>query len=192
MIRSLLLALALLPFSAMAGEALVSWGAPTERTDGTPLPAAELAGYTVYWGPTSRGYTGEAVVDGGGTLSYRVIELPPGTWYFAVIARTTDGLQSTYSAEVSKTIEAVHDPLPPMPPDPVIIPAGETQFAYIINQAEGRLTLVPAGTVAAGTVCDASQAIRDSNGLTMFRIPDSAVAWSGTVRRSLVFSPCGN
>lgn len=189
MIRSLVLALVLLSFSATAGEALLTWSAPTARVDGTPLPVNELAGYTVLWGPAARNYTGQAAVAGGGTLTYLVSELPPGTWYFAVVARTTDGLQSAPSAEVSKTIEASPEPLPPT--DPAIVPDG-VQFAYIINQAGGRLALVPVGVVANGTVCDASQAVRDSNGLTAFRVPESSVTWSGTVRRSLVFSPCGN
>ena len=187
-----MLALVLLSFSATAGEALLTWSAPTARVDGTPLPLNELAGYSVLWGPATRTYTGLATVEGGGSLSYRVTELPPGTWYFAVVARTTDGLQSAPSAEVSKAIEGVPDALPPLPPaDPAIVPDGE-QFAYIINQAGGRLALVPVGVVANGTVCDASQAVRDSNGLTAFRVPESAVTWSGTVRRALVFSPCGN
>ena len=173
--------------AAHAGEARLSWSAPTQRVDGSALD--NLAGYRALWGTTPRAYTEEQVINDPATLELQITGLAPGTWYFAVTAFDATGLESAYSAEVSKTIEASPNPLPPA--DPAIVPAG-TQFAYIINQAGGRLALVPVGTVANGTVCDASQAVRDANGLTAFRVPAGAVTWSGTVRRDLVFSQCGN
>jgi hypothetical protein len=182
------LALILLPFAAFAGDATVSWGEVTQRVDGTPVT---ISTYRVYFNPDAAPTKADGFVTVTDALTYRFDGLAPATWYFAATALDDDGLESALSAVVSKSIEASPDPLPPVPPDPVIVPGG-TQFAYIINQAGGTLALVPVGTVAAGTVCDASQAVRDSNGLTAFRIPDSAVTWSGNVRRSLVFSPCGN
>ena len=179
------LALILLPLAALASETTVEWGAVTEREDGTPV---EISDYRVYYGTALPVNEFRAVE---GATRYVFEPLPAGTWYFNVTALDGAGLESARSVTGSKTIIAVDNPLPPIPPDPVIV-QDDAQFAYIINQAEGRLALVPVGTVAAGTVCDASQAIRDSNGLTAFRVPASAVTWSGTVRRGLVFSPCGN
>ena len=174
-----------------AGEARLSWSAPTRRVDGTPLAASELAGYTAHWGPATRNYTGEMLIEGGDVLTYTVTDLPVGTWYFAVRARSTDGLQSAYSAEVSKTIEASPEPLPPIAPDLTVAgPSGESRPAYVINQAEGTLALVPVGLVPVGTPCDSTQAVRDWNGVTAFLVPESAVTWLGTVRRSVVLAEC--
>lgn len=177
------LALSLLPFAAFAGDATVSWGEVTQRTDGSPVTITD---YRVYFTPDTAPTKADSFVTVQG-LSYRFDGLAPATWYFAATALDSAGLESALSVVVNKTITAV-DVLP-LPPDPVTV---EAQFAYIINQANGRLTLVPAGTVPAGVPCDASQAIRDSNGITAFLVPESAVVWSGTVQRSVVFSPCGN
>lgn len=174
-----------------AGEARLSWSAPTQRVDGTPLTAAELAGYSAHWGTTPRILTESAEIEGGDVLTYTVTDLPAGTWYFAVRARTTDGLQSAYSTEVSKTIDASPEPLPPIAPDLTVAGAtGESRPAYVINQAEGNIVLVPAGLIPAGTPCDSTQAVRDWNGVTAFLVPESAVTWSGTVRRSVVLATC--
>jgi hypothetical protein len=186
--RAILLSLlSILCGIAHAGDARLSWSAPTQRVDGSALE--NLAGYNVFWGTAPRGYDFTATVEDPATLTYFIDGLAAGTWYFAVTAFDATGLESAYSAEVSKTIE---QSLPPLPPaEPAIVPGG-TQFAYIITQAGGRLVLTPVGTVAPGTQCDSSQAARDANGLTAFRIPEASVTWSGSVRRSLVFSPCGN
>lgn len=188
MFRSFIFAalMALLPTLAAAGDATVSWGAVTQRVDGTPVT---ISTYRVYFNPNAAPTKADGFVTVTDALTYRFDGLAPAEWYFAATALDSDGLESALSAVVSKVIEASPEPLPPA--DPAIVPDGE-QFAYIINQAGGRLALVPVGVVANGTVCDASQAVRDSNGLTAFRVPESAVTWSGTVRRALVFSPCGN
>jgi hypothetical protein len=61
--------------------------------------------YTVYWGTTSGSYTSSAAAGTG--LSYLVDDLAPGeTYYFAVKATTSDGLESPYSDEVSATVPA--------------------------------------------------------------------------------------
>lgn len=173
---------------AVAGTARVYWEPSTQRVDGTPVT---ISVYNVYYG-TEPGQFPQFVTVTEGALEYLFEQLAPGAWYFAVTAVDDDGLESGLSAVVSKTIEAVPDPLPPVPPGGVTVPGGAVQYAYVINQAEGRIALVPVGTVPAGTPCDASQAIRDANGVTAFLVPESAVVWSGSVRRSVVFSPCGN
>ena len=85
------------------GSATLTWVAPTLRTDGTLLD--DLAGYKVYWGTESRNYTESIQIDNPGVTTYIVENLGPGTHYFATTALSSDGLESDYSNEASKTIQ---------------------------------------------------------------------------------------
>ena len=88
--------------SANMGTATLSWTPPTERADGSPI--GELAGYEVLYGQQSRNYDTTIELNNSGLTRYMIEGLGPGTWYFAVKAITTDGLESAPSQEVSKTI----------------------------------------------------------------------------------------
>ena len=169
-----------------AGEARVSWSAPTERTDGTPL--TNLAGYRVLWGTAPRNYVQSAVVMHP-TTPYTVTDLPEGTHYFAVTAFDANDLESAYSAEVSKTIEAPPPAIPPAPPGGLTV-QDTARAAYSFQNTIDRIALVPVGMVPAGTPCDGSQAVRDSNGVTGYVVPKSAVAWAGSVRSEVVVAAC--
>jgi len=71
----------------------------------------DIAGYILYWGTASRSYSQS--VDVGNVTQYTINGLNDlQTYYFAVRAYNTDGLQSAYSAEVSKMI--------PLNPDRVL------------------------------------------------------------------------
>jgi hypothetical protein len=89
-----------------AGDATLSWNPPTTNVDGTP--ATDLAGYKVYYGTASGTYT--QAVDAGLTITpvtptYTVTNLVTGnTYYFAVTAYDTSGIESGFSDEVSKFI----------------------------------------------------------------------------------------
>ncbi|NGX16853.1 putative Ig domain-containing protein [Wenzhouxiangella sp. XN24] len=87
---------------AVTGNATLSWSAPTERADGSPI--GELAGYEVLYGQQSRNYDIVIELDNPGVTRYMIEGLGPGTWFFAVKAVTKDGLESAPSQEVSKTI----------------------------------------------------------------------------------------
>jgi hypothetical protein len=82
-------------------SALLSWTAPTQNTDGSDL--TNLAGYKVYWGPSSRNYTQKANVNGASATSFTA-SLTPGTWFFAITALDSTGGESAKSNEVSKTV----------------------------------------------------------------------------------------
>lgn len=90
-----------LAHGAAMGTATLSWSPPTERADGSPLGA--LAGYEVLYGQQSRNYDTIIELNNAGLTRYTIEGLGPGTWYFAVKAVTTDGLESAPSREVSKT-----------------------------------------------------------------------------------------
>jgi hypothetical protein len=88
--------------SSTDGTATLSWSAPTENADGTPV--TDLAGYRVYYG-TSPGDLSQSIeVSGAQTTTYEVENLPAGTYYFAVAAYNTSGVESAQSNVGSKTI----------------------------------------------------------------------------------------
>jgi hypothetical protein len=82
----------------------LAWDANTEP---------DLAGYKVYWGRTSRQYDNSPVptVAPSANPTFTTPALSNGTWYFAVTAYNTAGLESGYSNEVSTTIATA--PAPP-------------------------------------------------------------------------------
>jgi hypothetical protein len=87
--------------TSSSNSATLSWEAPTTNADGTPL--TDLGGYKVYYGTSSGNYT--VSLDVGNVTTYKIDNLTPGTYYFAVTAYDTSGNESGYSNEVSKTIE---------------------------------------------------------------------------------------
>lgn len=88
--------------SAALGAATLSWQAPTENTDGSVL--TDLAGFRVVYGTSSGALNQTIQVASPGASSYVVDQLASGTWYFAVKAYSADGLESSQSNVVSKTI----------------------------------------------------------------------------------------
>jgi hypothetical protein len=85
-----------------ADAADVSWSAPTQRTDGTPL--TNLAGFRVYYGLDAANLDRAVDVADAALTSARVAALEPGTWYFAVTAVDADGVESAPAGPVSKVV----------------------------------------------------------------------------------------
>jgi hypothetical protein len=84
------------------GTATVSWEPPTQRTDGSAL--TDLAGYRVYYGKDQNALSHTIVIDTAGQTSQFIDNLDGGTWYFAVTAVCSKGLESPKSEIGSKTI----------------------------------------------------------------------------------------
>lgn len=82
------------------------WDAPTTNTDGSPLnPVTELSTYKIYYGPASHMYTAVVSIQNPGTTTIsQALELPLGTYYFAVTTVDAAGQESDYSNELMKTI----------------------------------------------------------------------------------------
>ncbi len=86
-----------------SGSASLSWVAPTENTDGSPL-GSDLAGYKIYWGPSEGNYTSSVRIDNPGLTTYTISELTAGTWYFVATAFNQSDVESQYSNVASKQV----------------------------------------------------------------------------------------
>jgi hypothetical protein len=78
----------------------VSWAAPTTNVDGTPL--ADLSGFKLYYGQSAQQLDRVLQIGTSSTTSQAVQNLASGTWYFAVAAVNTAGLESALSALATK------------------------------------------------------------------------------------------
>lgn len=79
----------------------VSWTPPTKNADGTAL--TDLKSYNVYQGmsATALSKVGSIPV---GTLAYTTPKLTPGTYYFAITAVNSAGIESVQSATISTVL----------------------------------------------------------------------------------------
>ena len=103
-------------FLADAGQITLTWD---------PNPESDLAGYRVYFGSASRGYTN--LVDSGRSNTNTVTGLVDGaTYFFSVTAYNTNGLESDYSNEVQLTVS---NGTPPTPIPPSVALTGVTAGA---------------------------------------------------------------
>lgn len=84
------------------GSATLSWQPPTQNSDGSPL--TNLAGYKVYWGTVQGTYPNSVTINNPGIATYVVTNLAPNTYFFAVTAVNTSGVESAQSNSASKTI----------------------------------------------------------------------------------------
>lgn len=85
------------------GSATLSWTAPTLNEDGSPL--TNLQGYRIYYGTSSSNLSQVLEIPDGGIRSAVVEDLAPATWYFALKAYNTSGVESSFSNVASKTIQ---------------------------------------------------------------------------------------
>jgi len=88
--------------ASSTGAATLSWQAPSENIDGTPL--TDLAGYRIRYGTDVNALTQEVEINTVGTTTYMITNLAPATYYFAVKAVTAAGVESSLSDIASKTI----------------------------------------------------------------------------------------
>jgi hypothetical protein len=87
---------------AVAGRATLSWQAPSENLDGSPL--TDLAGFRVYYGNSVNDLRYVIQVADPGARSHVIEDLTVGTWYFAATAYNRSGGESSPSDVASKKI----------------------------------------------------------------------------------------
>jgi fibronectin type III domain protein len=90
------------PPPSTSGNATLSWQAPTTDTNGAPL--TDLAGYRIYYGTSATDLSDTIQLTSVGLQTYVIQNLASGTWYFAVTAVASTGVESALSDVVSKTI----------------------------------------------------------------------------------------
>ena len=90
------------PPPASSSNISFSWVAPTENSNGSPL--TNLAGYKIHYGTASQDYTQVVAVNNPSLNRYVLDSLPSGTWYFAITAYNSAGIESTLSGEISATL----------------------------------------------------------------------------------------
>ena len=81
---------------SVLGSLQISWQAPTENVDGTPVDG--IATYRIHYGDFSRNY--DVIIDVAGNQRNHVLELPVGSYYIAMTAVDIDGEESALSQEI--------------------------------------------------------------------------------------------
>jgi hypothetical protein len=76
----------------------VSWIAPTENEDGTPL--TDLAGYRIYYGTSSGNYSETIAIDSAGVTSYMIENLTSGTYYLVMTSINSQDMESKETPEL--------------------------------------------------------------------------------------------
>ncbi len=87
-----------------AGRVLLSWTAPTARTDGAFLPVTELQGYRIYYGSSENDLSVLVDLNDDSITEYTVDTLPSGSYYFAISAYDSDGVESGLSNVINKDV----------------------------------------------------------------------------------------
>jgi hypothetical protein len=85
-----------------SGTAVVNWTPPTTNDDGTTL--TDLNGFRIAYGTSSSNLDQSVRVTNAGLTVYTVNNLTSGTWYFAVYAVNSLGIESDISNIGTKTI----------------------------------------------------------------------------------------
>ncbi|HSN72548.1 MAG TPA: putative Ig domain-containing protein [Steroidobacteraceae bacterium] len=94
--------IAVLASGSATGSVTLSWQPPTRNTDGTTL--TDLAGFRIRYGTSSSSLTRTLSISNPGITSAVVEDLASGTWYFAVTAVNSKGVESDLSSVVSKRL----------------------------------------------------------------------------------------
>jgi len=90
------------PSEPTLGTATLTWSHPTMRKSGSPLE--DLAGYRIYYGKDENNLTRVLDIGDGEQTKLLVENLDSGTWYFAVTAFCSKGIESEKSNIGSKII----------------------------------------------------------------------------------------
>jgi hypothetical protein len=159
---------------------VLTWTAPTQNTDGTPL--TDLAGFKIYLGTTPGGpYPVSVDIPDPAATTFTVPNLTDGeTYYFVSTAYNSAATvqESDYSNEVSKTIPF------PVPNPPSMLQVQNVVVFDIVKQ-NNKYVLLAVGEVPAGTNCDPTQTVNGH-----YAVPTDLVAWYGNVQPPVVVADC--
>jgi hypothetical protein len=80
----------------------LGWVAPTQNSNGSPI--TDLAGYKIHYGTASANYTKVVAVSNPSISRYVLDSLEGGTYFFAITAYNSKGMESALSGEISATL----------------------------------------------------------------------------------------
>ena len=171
---------------ATAADATLNWTLPTQRVDGTPMPASEIASTQVAYGVCAAGNTLPAsptVVNVPAPATTVVVPVAGyGTYCFAARVTDTFGLTSAYTAVVSKSYA------PTSPPRPPVLQSSIT-IAYELNVTPGGIKLGRAvGSLAIGTPCKGGGF--DTNRGRYYEVDRDSVALSKMPKSEQIVTEC--
>jgi hypothetical protein len=184
--------------TATSYSAALTWVAPTQNTDGSPL--TNLAAYDVSYGPNCTTMPSVKAVNAPATTT--TVSGLAGNVCFGVKARTTTGQQSALSNTVTKTQPAaatgfaqadVTVDTQPAPPTGLAVtdsvawsvkPDGSNWLSQFIARLRGdyRLDRV-VGEVALGTACSTGLDVREAG---YYRVPRDAVNFIRSTSSAIV------
>ena len=85
------------------GSITLSWTAPTQNVDGSPL--TDLAAYKFYYGTSPGSYSNPPVrVDNPGITTFVIGNLAPGPYYVVATVVNSSGIESGFSNEAIKQV----------------------------------------------------------------------------------------
>jgi len=84
----------------------ISWVAPSEREDSTPISPAEIAGYRIYYGAAQGDYQYQIEINDAydNDVDSNDLGLSTGTYYAVITTVDVDGRESAFSEEVTLSI----------------------------------------------------------------------------------------
>ena len=85
------------------GTAVLTWVAPTTRTDGSAFD--DLSGYKIRYGVEPDQLRCEIEIGDPKAVAWKVTGLSPGTWHFAIVSVDSAKVESELSGVVSKRID---------------------------------------------------------------------------------------
>ncbi len=163
----------------------VSWTAPTENVDGSPVPATgpgSIAGYELFYSTNPANVlTATPIVIPADVRTYRITGQPAATYYYMLKAFNVEQQRSDPAGPVSNVVNNI------TASDSVtvtILPDTTRPVYNVVKRANG-FVLVAVGTVPTSTACDRTQVVNGN-----YAVPVSAVTWSGSVRPIVAVANC--
>lgn len=80
----------------------LSWVAPSEREDNSPMSLSDILGYKIYYGTVAEEYPNQVTVNDSTATGYTFTDFPTGKHYFVVTTRDTGGRESRYSTVTTR------------------------------------------------------------------------------------------
>jgi hypothetical protein len=89
--------------SPSSSSVTLNWTAPTQNSNGSTI--TNLAGYKIHYGTASQDYTEVVAINNPSLNRYVIDSLPNGTYYFAITAYNSAGVESPMSGEVTTSVD---------------------------------------------------------------------------------------